>query len=205
LIVRRFAERVPVAADAVAVDQPLPTSRKLRRRSESALIRGAQAGSETDFEELFRRHWRPAYRAAFLIVHDHAAAEDIAQEAFIAAIRTLDRFDRRRPFAPWLARIVANRAIDWTRSRAARHEVDHELPDHASVDADTPGGYSDEVLSALVSLSPDHRAVVVMRYVLDCMPGEIALALELPRGTVNSRLRRALDVLDGQLRETEQT
>lgn len=196
-------ERVPAAAHAIAVEHRPPVSRKLRRRNEFALIKGAQAGSEVAFEELFRRHWRPAYRAAFLIVHDHAAAEDIAQEAFVAAIRTLDRFDRRRPFAPWLGRIVTNRAIDWTRSRAARREVDHELPDQASADADRADGYSEELLRALASLSVEHRAVVVMRYVLDYTPGEIARALELPRGTVNSRLRRALDVLDGRLREAE--
>jgi RNA polymerase sigma-70 factor (ECF subfamily) len=210
LTVRLLAERVSAAADAPAVDQPLPMSRKLRRRSELALIRGAQAGSEADFEELFRRHWRRAYRAAFLIVHDHAAAEDIVQEAFVTAVRTLDRFDRRRPFAPWLGRIVTNRAIDWARSRAARREVEHEMPDHAAGSDDIASGYSDEVLSALASLTPEHRAVVVMRYVLVVMryvleytPGEIAQALELPRGTVNSRLRRALDVLDRHLREAE--
>jgi RNA polymerase sigma-70 factor (ECF subfamily) len=185
------------------VDQPLPVSRKLRRRSELALIHGAQAGCETDFEELFRRHWRPAYRAAFLIVHDHAAAEDIAQEAFVAAIRTLDRFDRRREFAPWLARIVANRAIDWTRSRTARREVDHQAPEGAAPRDRDRTVYSEEVLDALRELTPEHRAVVVLRYVLEFTPGEIATVLELPRGTVNSRLRRALDVLDARLRETE--
>jgi RNA polymerase sigma-70 factor (ECF subfamily) len=202
--VRPFAEPVPAVADTLAVDQPLPARRNLRRRSEMALIRGAQAGLEADLEELFRRHWRLAYRAAFLIVHDHAAAEDIAQEAFIAAIRTLDRFDRRRPFAPWLGRIVTNRAIDWTRSRAARREADHELTDPPDVRADTTGGYSDELFSALAALGPEHRAVVVMRYVLEFTPGEIARALELPRGTVNSRLRRALDALEVQLRKSEQ-
>jgi RNA polymerase sigma-70 factor, ECF subfamily len=200
--VRLISERVPAAAHAFVVDHPPRVSRQLRRRSEFALIKGAQAGSEIAFEELFRRHWRLAYRAAFLIAHDHAAAEDIAQEAFVAAIRTLDRFDRRRPFAPWLGRIVTNRAIDWTRARAARREVDHEPPDQTSAGAD-PDAYSEEVLSALASLTPEHRAVVVMRYVLEYTPGEIARTLELPRGTVNSRLRRALDVLDGQLRETE--
>ena len=64
-------------------------------------------------------------------------------------------------------------------------------------------GYSDELVGALASLRPEHRAVVVMRYVLEYTPGEIAHALELPRGTVNSRLRRALDALDAQLRELE--
>jgi RNA polymerase sigma-70 factor, ECF subfamily len=167
------------------------------------LIRGALAGSEADVELLFRRHWPRAYRAAFLIVHDHAAAEDIAQEAFVAAIRRLDRFDRRRPFAPWLGAIVANRAIDWVRARAARREsADQGLESVSSPDPPV-GRYSEEVLAALAALSPEHRAVVVMRYVLEYTPGEIAHALELPRGTVNSRLRRGLDALESRLREAE--
>jgi RNA polymerase sigma-70 factor (ECF subfamily) len=196
---------MPAAADTLAVAHPRLAHRTQRGRSERALIRGAQAGSEADLEELFRRHWRRAYRTAFLIVHDHGAAEDIAQEAFVAAIRTLDRFDRRRDFKPWLGRIVANRAIDWTRSRAARREIDHDLPERGEALEASADEYSDEVLCALAALSPEHRAVVVMRYVLEYTPGEIAKALELPRGTVNSRLRRALDVLDVQLRDADLT
>src|SRR3989441_3346342 len=93
------------------------------RRDERAWIRGAQGGSASDLEALFRHHWPRAYRAAYLVVHDSGAAEDIAQEAFLAAVRSLDRFDRRRPFGPWLHRIVVNRAIDWSRARALRREV----------------------------------------------------------------------------------
>ena len=89
---------------------------------ERAWVRGAQRGSVADLEALFRHHWPRAYRAAYLVVHDSAAAEDIAQEAFLAAVRTLDRFDRRRPFGPWLHRIVVNRAIDWSRARTLRRE-----------------------------------------------------------------------------------
>src|SRR5581483_3780829 len=92
-------------------------------RDERARIRGAQSGVVSDLDALFRRHWPAAFRAAYLVVHDAAAAEDIAQEAFLAAVRALDRFDRRRPFGPWLHRIVVNRAIDWTRARALRREV----------------------------------------------------------------------------------
>ena len=87
-------------------------------------MRRAQAGSAPAFEALYRAHWPRAYRAAYLVVHDAAAAEDIAQEAFLAAVRALDRFDRRRPFGPWLHRIVVNRAIDWARARALRAEVE---------------------------------------------------------------------------------
>jgi RNA polymerase sigma-70 factor, ECF subfamily len=199
------AEPLPAVAQELVGERPLTGRPTARRRSEASLIRGAQAGSEADLGELFRRHWRRAYRTAFLIVHDHAAAEDIAQESFVAAIRSLDRFDRRRPLGPWLARIVANRAIDWTRSRTARREVDREPPDLAGP-GDEPGpglDYSSDILEALAGLSPEHRAVVVMRYVLEYTPGEIARALDLPRGTVNSRLRRALDTLDKRLAEVD--
>jgi RNA polymerase sigma-70 factor, ECF subfamily len=163
-------------------------------RSERARVRGAQAGSVSDLEALFREHWPRAYRAAYLVVHDAAAAEDIAQDAFLAAVRALDRFDRRRPFGPWLHRIAVNRAIDWARARKLRAEaLEHEVaaPEQPHPDED--------VLRELASLDPDHRAVIVLRYLLEYTPGEIAELLELPRGTVNSRLRRGLDKLKGKL------
>src|SRR3954454_25125349 len=87
---------------------------------ERKLIREAQRGSGDALGALYARHWERAHRAAYLVVHDAAAAEDIAQEAFLSAIDNLDRFDRRRPFAPWLHRIVVNRAIDWGRREALR-------------------------------------------------------------------------------------
>jgi RNA polymerase sigma-70 factor (ECF subfamily) len=167
----------------------------LAGRDERARVRGAQRGSASDLEALFRAHWPHAFRAAYLVTHDAAAAEDIAQEAFLAAIRTLDRFDRRRPFGPWLYRIAVNRAIDWVRARKLRVEV--ELVDAASLDL--PDSLGDDTLAALRRLSPEHRAVIVMRYLLEMTPGEIADALDLPRGTVNSRLRRALDAMRDEL------
>jgi RNA polymerase sigma-70 factor (ECF subfamily) len=174
-----------------------------RPRSERALVREAQRGATDAFEELFRRHWRRAHRAAFLVVGDPTAAEDIAQEAFLAAIRALDRFDRSRPFGPWLHRITVNRAIDFARARSLRAESTwSDAGDHAAappvLELDE---ISSELLGALRELSPDHRAVVVLRYVLEYTPGEIASMLELPRGTVNSRLRRALDTLRPALEE----
>ena len=169
-------------------------------RDERAWVRGAQAGSVSDLEALFTLHWPGAYRAAYLVCHDAAAAEDIAQEAFLAAVRALDRFDRRRPFGPWLHRVVVNRAIDWSRARALRAEV--ELHETASaVEAGLPPGNSHTLAAALAALSPEHRAVIVLRHLLEYTPGEIADMLELPRGTVNSRLRRGLDELGARLRE----
>jgi RNA polymerase sigma-70 factor (ECF subfamily) len=163
---------------------------------EGMLLRSARGGSADAFEQLFREHWPNAYRAALLVVHDQEAAEDIAQEAFLRAIRALDRFDRRRPFAPWLHRIVVNRAIDWARARASRQE--------SELDGERPApeqhrGLGDDVMTALAELSPEHRAVIVLRHLLGYSPSEIAEQLDLPRGTVNSRLRRGLDELKERL------
>ena len=165
--------------------------------SERRLVKGAQRGSAEDFDALFALHWPRAYRAAWLVVHDAAAAEDIAQDAFIAALQALDRFDRRRPFGPWLSRIVINRAIDYARSRQL-----HAVPTAglAATAPAPPEGWSDAVVRALSQLPVDQRAVVVLRHGLGYTPGEIARMLELPRGTVNSRLRPALDRLEGLLK-----
>jgi RNA polymerase sigma-70 factor (ECF subfamily) len=184
-------------AEVSLEDTRIALWRPVRRAGEASHVRAAQGGSERAVEELFSRHWPDAYRAALLIAHDRAAAEDIAQEAFLAALRALPRFDRRRPLRPWLHRIVVNRAIDWARARKLRAEVDFDaLPEAAAPPEVTGLG---EVGAALARLSPEHRAVVVMRYLLEFTPGEIAEALELPRGTVNSRLRRGLDALGGVL------
>jgi RNA polymerase sigma-70 factor (ECF subfamily) len=183
-----------------AVAGRLRVGRPLSRRSEAALVRSAQGGATEAAEELFRRHWTAVHRAAWLVVHDPAAAEDIAQEAFMSAFRSLDRFDRRRPLGPWLHRIVVNRAIDWSRARALRPETGADtLPEPVAPEAVAQLG--DEIVAALADLGPEHRAVVVLRHLLGYTPGEIAAMLDLPRGTVNSRLRRGLDALSLSLEE----
>ena len=125
-----------------------------------------------------------------------AAAEDIAQEAFLAAIRNLDQVaDRRRPFGPWLHRIVVNRAIDWAHVRTLRAEPSSSTPLPLRSRPDV----GSDALDALRGLSPEHRAVIVLRHLLGYTPGEIARLLDLPRGTAtDSRLRHGLD----QLQET---
>jgi RNA polymerase sigma-70 factor (ECF subfamily) len=186
----------------------LPDSSKAARYAgadERAVVAAAQGGSEAAVEELFRRHWPHTHRAAYLIVHDAAAAEDIAQEAFLSALSALERFDRRRRFAPWLHRIAVNRAIDWSRARAVRHEVasGEALIDATAAAAPAAVGLErgGEMEAALAGLSAEHRAVVILRYLLEYTPGEISRMLDLPRGTVNSRLRRALDHLSGSIGE----
>jgi RNA polymerase sigma-70 factor, ECF subfamily len=184
--------------EGVVDDSRLGRRRVRRAASDAALVRAAQRGSERAVEELFERHWDDAYRTAYLIAHDRAAAEDIAQEAFLAALRALPRFDRSRPLRPWLHRIVVNRAIDFSRARRLRQEVDAAAVPEPAAPADRAPGLG-ELGAALARLSPEHRAVIVLRYLLEFTPGEIARLLDLPRGTVNSRLRRGLDALGSTL------
>lgn len=157
-------------------------------------MRGARRGDRNAAAELFRRHWRPAWRAAFAITGRRSLADDAAADAFERAFAALHRFDERRPFAPWLHRIVANRALDLLRaeSRLAGDEPPEPVdlrPDHRSGDR--------SLLAAVAGLPLERRVAVILRFGVGMTPKEIAATLDLPVGTVNSRLARALE----QLRE----
>lgn len=170
----------------------------LSTRAERAAVRGAARGDPAAVAVLFRAHWPAAYRAAWLIVRDDHAAEDLAQEGFVAAFGALDRFDRTRPFGPWLRTIVSRRAIDAVRARAARPpEVCGTaalalLPSPEAARGAAPAG---DVLAAVAALPDEQRSVVVLRHLLELTPSEIAGVVGVPTGTVNSRLRRGLDAL----------
>jgi RNA polymerase sigma-70 factor (ECF subfamily) len=179
---------------AQAASIPLLRSTTPRAWKERVAVRAAQRGEAAGVDWLFRAHWPAAYRAAWLIVRDEAAAEDIAQEGFLAAIGALDRFDRTRPFGPWLRTIVARRAIDAARARAVRREVGDE-PLAAVAAREAAEGLADDVLAAVAALPDEQRIPIALRHLLGFTPGEIAALLDLPRGTVNSRLRRGLDAL----------
>jgi RNA polymerase sigma-70 factor, ECF subfamily len=175
-----------------------PWYRAGRGRDEAALIRQARSGDADAVETLVRHHWDGAHRTAFLIVQDAAAAEDIAQEAMLAAVRAIDRFDRRRPFRPWLHRIVVNRSLDWVRARNRRAEVSSELDPAAGEDPSEPER-SEGLMAALAGLDPDDRALVVLRHVLGYRSSELAGVLDIPAATVRTRLARALQKLRTQL------
>jgi RNA polymerase sigma-70 factor, ECF subfamily len=172
---------------------------------DAALIRRARQGSADAVETLVRRHWDSAHRAAFLIVHDAAAAEDIAQEAMLAAVRSIDAFDRRRPFRPWLHRIVVNRSLDWLRARGRRNEVSAEQVAPPEGTVEPPDALSDELMRALAALDPDQRALIVMRHLLGYRSSELARMLALPPATVRTRLSRALarvrELLEAEAKE----
>jgi RNA polymerase sigma-70 factor (ECF subfamily) len=161
--------------------------------SDGELVARARSGSSDAAAELFRRHWPAAWRMARAVTGRRDMADDIAQDAFERAFAALPRFDRRRPFAPWLHRIVVNRSLDLLRSerRLVRLDADERIEGEWRDAAAEDRG----LLRAVSGLTPQRRVVIVLRYGLGYPPGEIAAMLDLPVGTVHSRLARALDDL----------
>lgn len=166
--------------------------------SDARLVRRAQRGSESAAAQLFRRHWPGAWRAALAVTGSRAMADDVAQDAFERAFAALGRFDPSRPFAPWLHRIAVNRALDMIRQERRLVGLD-AAPEAGTEGWEIEAGPDPEALAALAQLSPERRAVVVLRHLLDYHPPEIAAMLGLPLGTVNSRLARALAELRERL------
>lgn len=145
-----------------------------------------------------------AYRTAYLITGDAGEAEDATQVGLVKAYRALDRFDRSRPFRPWLLRIVANEARNRRRSAARRLSLhlaagrEREETAAISPEAEALGRERREaLLAAMNRLGQADREVVAMRYFLDLSEADMAEVLGVAPGTVKSRLSRAL----GRLRE----
>ena len=172
----------------------------LASASERDLVARARQGSRDAAGELFARHWPGAWRVALGITGRRALAEDIAQDAMERAFAALPRFDERRPFAPWLHRIVVNRALDLLR-RERRLVGLADAPDEALAAWDPDGSADRRMLAAIAGLSVERRAVVILRYGIGHAPMEIAAILGVPVGTVHSRLARALEDLRGGIRE----
>ena len=137
------------------------------------------------------------FRTAYLVTRDAGEAEDAAQEAFVKAFRALDRFRPDASFRPWILRIVANEARNRRKAAGRRERLALRAADTESSvpspEADVCSrDLRDAVLSAMGLLSEEDQAVISYRYLLDLSEAEMAQLLDCPRGTVKSRLARAL-------------
>jgi RNA polymerase sigma-70 factor, ECF subfamily len=160
------------------------------------LLRDARRGKPEAVEALIERHWGRAHRIAYGILGDAHAAEDVTQEAMLSIVKNIGRFDPYRPFGPWLHTVVSNRALDFARARARRAELTTDRAPELADGEDPVLTSSDPALAAaLAGLTPEHRAVIVLRFVAGYGPKQIGEVLGVPTGTVGSRLRRALDQL----------
>jgi RNA polymerase sigma-70 factor, ECF subfamily len=160
---------------------------------EQRVVNEARAGSREAASLLFDRHWPMAWRLAVSLAPSEAEAEDILQEAFERAFRGLRRFNGTSAFSTWLYRIVLNTALN---GRRRSREI--TLPPAPPSEPDD-GALAD----AVERLPEERRTVVVLRYWLELTPGEIAELLDLPVGTVHSRLARGLHDLRTVMEEAD--
>ena len=184
------------------MQQPDVTGRSDAPTDERTLVRAARARDLEAYAELIRRHQRTALRAA-RAVGAGEAAEDAVQEAFVSAWRALDRFDDTRPFRPWLLAIVVNEVRNrqrlWRRRDEVLRGVAHRLGPQEPVAGEEAAEQAERrrlVTQALARLPEKQRVVVTLRYLLELSEDETATALGWPKGSVKSRLSRALDRLE---------
>lgn len=168
--------------------------------NEAHLIRQARQGRTAAWEQLVRQHQEAVFRLGYLLLHNAADAEDVAQEAFVRAFLALEQFDAARPFKPWLLQITRNLAKNRLRSLSRywamvqRYWQQQEPVAEAEL---VPPDESATLWAAVQKLRPNAQEVIYLRYFLELSEAETAVALNIPAGTVKSRLHRALQQLKG--------
>ena len=192
----------PPAAPAPPPQPPDP--------QEAAAIVRVQAGDTAAYDLLVRRYMRQAHAVAFRVLGHREDAEDVVQEAFLAALEHIDRFDPSCRFGPWLYRIVVTRGLNFRKARSRRTA---EALDDAEVASAAPGpaaaaeqaGLQATVAEALRSL-PERQRMVVQLFELDGFSGaEIAAMLGISPGTVRWYLHEARQALRGMLAHLQET
>lgn len=178
------------------------------------MIKAAQRGDQRALDQLLRKHQDRIYRVCRRLAGNDADALDATQEAMIAIVKGIARFDGRAAFTTWSYRVATNACLDELRRRGRR--ADPGLPDHEHADDAYVGGRSPrdpgEVVSAqldvdaaLADLPDDFKAPVVLRDLVGLDYAEIAEVLDLAPGTVRSRIARGRGRIADHLHAGNQT
>ena len=174
---------------------------------ESTLVRRAADGEAAAWEPLVLAHQEAVFRLCYLLLGDPDEAEDVAQETFLRAWNHLKRFDPARPLRPWLLSIASNLASNRRRSagryvaalmRAFRNEP---VSSRSIEERSARQMEASDLWKAVQSLSLPDQQIVYLRYFLELSVAETAQALNVPEGTVKSRLSRALEKLRGIIQQ----
>jgi RNA polymerase sigma-70 factor (ECF subfamily) len=177
----------------------------VQQLADAELVEQARSGAVDAYDVLVRRYQELAFRTAYFITGDAADAEEVAQDALTKAYYALDRFRAGAPFRPWLLQIVANEARNRRKSAGRRAKLALRAAGEESAGRVEPSPEGEvlateqrsALLAAIDTLRDDDRQVIAYRYFLDLSEAEMATILNCARGTVKSRLSRAL----GRLRD----
>ncbi len=178
---------------------------------ERELLKKCQAGNARFFEPIVRAYERPGMRVALGMMGNRDDATDALQDAFIKTWRSLRSFDLKRSFSPWFFQILRNQCRDALRKRKVRFRLealDERLemkpsdPEQSPARIQEKKAAKEQLWKALEQLSEDHREIIVLKEIEGFRYGEIARILNIPEGTVASRLFHARRALATVLRET---
>jgi RNA polymerase sigma-70 factor, ECF subfamily len=165
--------------------------------SDGALVRRTCNGEPRAFAVLVQRHEKTVFNAALRMLHDREEARDVAQTVFLKVYEHLGEYDPSHRFYSWIYRIALNESIKSLQRRKPTTALDFETPDGTPGPEGMFGQHqlSEGLAAALMSLSTEYRAVIVLRHFMDCSYEDMAAILELPEKTVKSRLFSARQLL----------
>jgi RNA polymerase sigma-70 factor (ECF subfamily) len=164
------------------------------------LLAQAQAGSESAFAAIVRTHQAMVFGLAYHFLRNSGAAEDLAQDVFLALHQNLSRVESAAHLTFWLRRVTSNRCIDSVRRSHHRLELPMDpLPEPETAPASDDPLLGDLLRELVAELPPHPRMVVTLRFQEDLDPAEIAAIVGMPVNTVKSHLRRSMDVLRRKL------
>jgi RNA polymerase sigma-70 factor (ECF subfamily) len=157
---------------------------------DNELVQRCRGGDEHAFEVLLLRYQGPVFNAVLRMVRNRDEASDLTQTAFLKAYEQIESFDSRHKFFSWLYRIAINEAINHVKRRGRLEPLDGEWASEArDPEASLVGSdLSRHVQDALMSISSDYRAVLILRHFEGCSYDEIAAIVGVPEKTVKSRL-----------------
>jgi RNA polymerase sigma-70 factor (ECF subfamily) len=178
----------------------------VKDEDDSGLVQRCRAGDRRAFERLVVRYQKPVFNAALRMLRNPQDALDVAQTTFLKAFEHLDDYDPSFRFYSWIYRIAVNESLNALGSRRAFQGINGEEPDEApGPDLQTEGDQTRrEIEAALMGISPELRAVIVLRHFIQLSYRDMADILQLPEKTVKSRLYSARQLLRDRLllRET---
>jgi RNA polymerase sigma-70 factor (ECF subfamily) len=163
--------------------------------TDAQLAQRVQRGDAAAFDTLVIRHMRRAHGVAMRLLGQSEDAEDLVQDAFVAALQKIDTFDTERDFAPWFYRILVNRCLNARKARSRRHTVD--LPGEVATSAASPLVETErselraQLQRAMAQLPERQRIIVTMFDLEGFSSPEIADVLEISDGTVRWHLHQA--------------
>ena len=177
--------------------------------AESELVERAKRGDVGAYAQIVERYQEPVFRAAYLVTRSAADAQEAAQDAFVKAYAALGRFRSGSPLRPWLLRIAVNESRNRRRAAGRREALALRAAAERQAEGADPSPEAvllaaerrRALLDALDRLRDEDRLVIACRYLLDLSERETAEVLGWRRGTVKSRLSRALERLRGELGE----